>query len=321
MLITNLSYVELFTLLRVRAVKLVEGIKQRSANRPAAVPVVTRPARNSRSAAPEPADDDDYIEDEENDIQLPSRAQPSLLAKVSGWFSGSARNEQHDETDEHEEGLPDVILTEPRNGPVISGLAGRGMPPEDLSENDFAEEDLEPVTPIIRDFFEHIRSEGLNAEDREEWSEFSPAARGGAVIGASDAALHGGAGNPAAADDPGENGLPVELDGLLGTAENGELIPLIPPPPPPKPYKLPSFRLLAKPNNGAKAGDQNDYMQTARKLEATLESFGVRAKVLEVVRGPAVTRYEIQPDIGVKVSRIVNLTDDIALALAAKDIR
>lgn len=62
-------------------------------------------------------------------------------------------------------------------------------------------------------------------------------------------------------------------------------------------------------------------MQTARKLEATLESFGVRAKVLEVVRGPAVTRYEIQPDIGVKVSRIVNLTDDIALALAAKDIR
>lgn len=66
---------------------------------------------------------------------------------------------------------------------------------------------------------------------------------------------------------------------------------------------------------------QKDYMQTARKLEATLESFGVRAKVLEVVRGPAVTRYEIQPDIGVKVSRIVSLTDDIALALAAKDIR
>ena len=87
------------------------------------------------------------------------------------------------------------------------------------------------------------------------------------------------------------------------------------------PYKLPPFRLLSKPNNGGKGGDQNDYMQTARKLEATLESFGVRAKVLEVVRGPSVTRYEIQPDIGVKVSRIVNLTDDIALALAAKDIR
>src|SRR5690606_30739739 len=53
----------------------------------------------------------------------------------------------------------------------------------------------------------------------------------------------------------------------------------------------------------------------------TLESFGVRAKVLAVVKGPSVTRYEVQPDIGVKVSRIVSLTDDIALALAAKDIR
>ncbi|AIQ59162.1 FtsK/SpoIIIE family DNA translocase [Paenibacillus borealis] len=325
MLITNLSYVELFTLLRVRAVKLVEGIKLRSANRPAAVPVVPRATRNSTPPAPQPADDDDYYEDdeEENNQQLPRRAQPNLLGRVAGWFSGSARNEQQSGTEEHGDGeLPDVILTEPRNGPIISGLAaGRGMPPEDLGEDDFPEEDVEPVTPIIRDFFEHIRSEGLNAEDREEWSEFSPAARGGAVIGAGDEALSSAAGYPAAEGESAEAGLPVELDGLLETAENGEVIPAIPPPPPPKPYKLPSFRLLAKPNNGGKAGDQNDYMQTARKLEATLESFGVRAKVLEVVRGPAVTRYEIQPDIGVKVSRIVNLTDDIALALAAKDIR
>ncbi|YCI27293.1 DNA translocase FtsK [Paenibacillus sp. Z6-24] len=92
-------------------------------------------------------------------------------------------------------------------------------------------------------------------------------------------------------------------------------------PPPPKPYKLPPFNLLAMPKNVVNASDQNDYMLIARKLETTLESFGVRAKVLEVVRGPAVTRYEIQPDVGVKVSRIVGLTDDIALALAAKDIR
>ena len=73
--------------------------------------------------------------------------------------------------------------------------------------------------------------------------------------------------------------------------------------------------------SGGKSGSAGDYIDTARKLEATLESFGVRAKVLDVARGPAVTRYELQPDVGVKVSRIVNLTDDIALALAAKDIR
>lgn len=89
----------------------------------------------------------------------------------------------------------------------------------------------------------------------------------------------------------------------------------------PKPYRLPSVNLLDKPAGGSKAGSPADYMSTARKLEATLESFGVRAKVLDVARGPAVTRYELQPDVGVKVSRIVSLTDDIALALAAKDIR
>ncbi len=90
---------------------------------------------------------------------------------------------------------------------------------------------------------------------------------------------------------------------------------------PPKPYRLPGLNLLDKPTATGKSGNAADYMSTARKLEATLESFGVRAKVLDVARGPAVTRYELQPDVGVKVSRIVNLTDDIALALAAKDIR
>jgi len=90
---------------------------------------------------------------------------------------------------------------------------------------------------------------------------------------------------------------------------------------PSKPYRLPGLNLLDKPTGTGKAGNAADYMSTARKLEATLESFGVRAKVLDVARGPAVTRYELQPDVGVKVSRIVSLTDDIALALAAKDIR
>ncbi|WP_028545214.1 FtsK/SpoIIIE family DNA translocase [Paenibacillus taiwanensis] len=128
--------------------------------------------------------------------------------------------------------------------------------------------------------------------------------------------------------DP-DNALSLAQQALAGTdltlgaegTDQVEAIPVEPPKPPVKPYKLPSFQLLSKPQGSGKGGDQADFMQTARKLEATLESFGVRAKVLQVVRGPAVTRYEIQPDIGVKVSRIVSLTDDIALALAAKDIR
>ncbi len=89
---------------------------------------------------------------------------------------------------------------------------------------------------------------------------------------------------------------------------------------PEKPYEMPSVNLLKIPPP-ASTGDAEEIRTMARKLETTLESFGVRAKVLEVHRGPAVTRFELQPDVGVKVSRIVSLNDDIALALAAKDIR
>lgn len=91
--------------------------------------------------------------------------------------------------------------------------------------------------------------------------------------------------------------------------------------PAPKPYRLPPFTLLQKPIGLSRGSDATDMYDSKRKLEATLESFGVRAKVLDVVRGPAVTRYEVQPATGVKVSKIVGLTDDIALALAAKDVR
>jgi S-DNA-T family DNA segregation ATPase FtsK/SpoIIIE len=62
-------------------------------------------------------------------------------------------------------------------------------------------------------------------------------------------------------------------------------------------------------------------VENAKKLEATLESFGVGAKVINVSVGPAFTRYELQPALGVKVSRIVNLTDDIALNLASSGVR
>ena len=88
-----------------------------------------------------------------------------------------------------------------------------------------------------------------------------------------------------------------------------------------KQYVLPPFSLLSNASSMKQSRGKSAYVNTARKLEATLDSFGVKAKVMEVIHGPAVTRYEIQPDIGVKVSRIVSLTDDIALSLAAKDIR
>ncbi|MHB1651279.1 MAG: DNA translocase FtsK [Desulfitobacteriaceae bacterium] len=61
--------------------------------------------------------------------------------------------------------------------------------------------------------------------------------------------------------------------------------------------------------------------ETPKRLEGVLQDFGVKAKVIRVTRGPVITRYELAPAPGVKISRIVNLADDMALALAAKDIR
>lgn len=86
-------------------------------------------------------------------------------------------------------------------------------------------------------------------------------------------------------------------------------------------YQLPSYNLLQLPPQHDQSGEYSVIQANAKKLEQTLQSFGVKAKVTQVHLGPAVTKYEILPDIGVKVSKIVNLQDDLALALAAKDIR
>ncbi len=69
------------------------------------------------------------------------------------------------------------------------------------------------------------------------------------------------------------------------------------------------------------SSDKKDLIDNANKLEETLGSFGVEAKVLQVTKGPSVTRFELQPSPGVKVSKIVNLADDIALGLAASGVR
>lgn len=86
------------------------------------------------------------------------------------------------------------------------------------------------------------------------------------------------------------------------------------------PYKLPTVSLLDGGPHGAK-GDSQKLKDDSYKLESVLASFGVKANVVEVVCGPAIIRYELQPAPGVKVSKIVNLQDDIALALAAKGLR
>lgn len=115
--------------------------------------------------------------------------------------------------------------------------------------------------------------------------------------------------------DDSEMGLsrenPVELDAPEIFTENIEM----------DTYMLPSIQLLKKPVEYKSSGDKEFIMAKAELLERTLQNFSVNAKVVQVSKGPTVTRYEVQPDVGVKVSSIVRLADDIALNMEASTIR
>ena len=88
-----------------------------------------------------------------------------------------------------------------------------------------------------------------------------------------------------------------------------------------RPYIFPPITLLGKDPQTGNGSNRSELFENARKLETTLKSFSVDAKVIQISRGPTVTRYELSPSQGVKVSKIVNLADDIALNLAASGIR
>ena len=86
-------------------------------------------------------------------------------------------------------------------------------------------------------------------------------------------------------------------------------------------YQYPGIDLFEKAPEESDPNAQDELKANAQKLVDTLESFGVRTRVLDISRGPSVTRYEVQPMAGVKISRITSLADDIALNLAVADVR
>lgn len=86
-------------------------------------------------------------------------------------------------------------------------------------------------------------------------------------------------------------------------------------------YELPSTDILTPVPEDNSGQDKKEVLANARLLEETLGNFGIDAKVIQISRGPTITRYELQPSPGVKVSRIVSLSDDIALNLAAQQVR
>ena len=176
---------------------------------------------------------------------------------------------------------------------------------------DFSEEDVEeivqpqPQTDILLEL-EKEANEEMEEENyvnvAEEVDSFEPAEP---TSNTSDAS-------------PQENTVPQEQNVPQEQTESEKPFEL---PKKEKPYVFPPMDLLGKDNKSQAIGSKTEMLKNAKKLEETLKSFGVVATVIQINRGPTVTRYELSPSQGVKVSKIVNLADDIALNLAASGIR
>ncbi|WP_342417515.1 DNA translocase FtsK 4TM domain-containing protein [Paenibacillus sp. FSL R10-2782] len=327
MLLTQLSYVDLVRIVRTKLLAAGGSVRKKWIGKATPLSASVRGTGNKKIKSETiPAYEED-MDDDFDEMQPPARKQP-IFFQLFG-LKKPAGEDKYDRS-VHADEVDHEPAYEAEEAQPLWRDAKQAEELPDTVEH-LEEEASVPIkrSPIIRDFFEQVKHEEKRPEDESEaslaGSEQTDSAYDeslddnfidAAVNTDTDGMATIGHNTPDSADGRAQ----VNATGTSGEETEGTTA-AIPTPPPPKPYKLPSFRLLAKPQNVGKGLGQKDYMQTARKLEATLESFGVRAKVLEVVRGPAVTRYEIQPDIGVKVSRIVSLTDDIALALAAKDIR
>ncbi|GGK00388.1 DNA translocase SpoIIIE [Lentibacillus kapialis] len=173
---------------------------------------------------------------------------------------------------------------------ISSAKKGRETSDSDMTYNTVPEpnEDTASDEPVIQDFTDVAYS--FDTQDTDSQSESESEVTDNVQAGEAEKK----------ADDV--NPLPMT------EAENHE-------------YELPSPNILAEPTQSSQQQEKSQIQATVRKLERTFNSFGVKARVTKVHVGPAVTKYEVYPEAGVKVSKIVNLHDDLALALAAKDIR
>jgi DNA segregation ATPase FtsK/SpoIIIE and related proteins len=314
MLATGKSYVELALMLRRQIGRFAQLIRLKLADsrrrRPApgqAAPVpdpdeqpADKPAQDDSGSPLILIDDEDLIDDDETFVPRKPAGRRRTLFFPWRTEAQPKRDEspQPDAAEAYPADANALVTTDEMNGEMsaLGPDTGATTEPEPA---DGAEADgrlpwqPEPLPPEVQAGLPEA-----DAEPREDADAADEPPR--AAASASPVVRIG-----AKREEAGDDGLPEAADAL--------------PPKPSRPYLLPPLSLLSRPQPGKHGAA--DHGEARRKLEATLESFGVKATVLDVVRGPAVTRYEVQPAAGVKVSRIVSLTDDIALALAAKDIR
>ncbi|RIX51887.1 DNA translocase FtsK [Paenibacillus nanensis] len=325
MLVTGKSYVELMSILRKRTGRLIKLLlAKRSAMRKRKAAAVALAKTHDQP------DDDGTIDDDDLSYQpVPQRKKRSLFFSWPSQDRGEEEQvPEHDDEwqlpheDKHERGAkPEAVPTWVNEENAGWEPAGEAYPKQEKAMDDTLPpwEAEEPSGHSVSG----IHNESIEADHQTPaWNEDKQEAFGQPaeeLASESMDDIHAFEQEQPPQRDPllDSDALVTGAEAESGAAQRSASEQT----PSEKPYLLPPFTLLHKPSGLSKGSDATDMYESRRKLEATLESFGVKAKVLDVVRGPAVTRYEVQPATGVKVSRIVGLTDDIALALAAKDVR
>ncbi len=188
----------------------------------------------------------------------------------------------------------------------VVGLTGFFDEADDLVVTDV--KSMKAVPSGVDDEVNYLRDENGNSINN-------------ASVGAQSSNISGN--NVQSADGDNTTGGKTASTQQNGNGESDAVPEIVIPEKPVVPYKYPPIDLLdmASDDLSNVRAMKNVALEGAKKLEDTLKSFGVEARVINISRGPAVTRYELQPSPGVKVSKIVNLSDDIALNLAAAGVR
>ena len=173
----------------------------------------------------------------------------------------------------------------------------------------FEEDIKEPADSFAHDKMEPAAYQVPNRPSLKETSAANTSVRQSAALSESN--------SPASKEN-------THLEGKRNAADNGDsesAQTAAPKEPVARPYEFPPISLLKKIEKKDGGNSLKELKETAAKLQQTLHTFGVNVTITDISQGPAVTRYELQPEQGVKVSKILGLSDDIKLNLAATDIR
>ena len=279
MLITNLSYVDLVRIFRTKVWDAGSSIyKSWSPGHPH--DLLQHPREKggaARKVVPIPADIEDDEEDDLEEMHLPKRKAP-IFFQLFGKWGADRETSKSDREMEQEQPPAEQVLYRAEPDHFAESWTEEPSFVSDVPAS--TERTAAPKTssaPIIRDFFEHVRSEDhVKDDDLDDAYPFpddiSDSSQDDDIpIKISDELVDGADWpvNEAGADDlsemenspEGQSGGVNDSSSVMNgeSVEGQEMEPVKPPPPPPKPYKLPSFRLLAKPNNGGKGGDQKLY--------------------------------------------------------------